>query len=88
VVAQRSAILGIEHPDTLLSLNNLGAALLRAGKLQEAENVLTGTLDDHHHLFAVEVGFHLRLPCLAPGIRECGATVFLEVPAGKRSNVS
>ncbi len=35
----KEKVLGPEHPDTLTSLNNLGAVLDRQGKYEEAEKM-------------------------------------------------
>ncbi|BBM86519.1 CHAT domain-containing tetratricopeptide repeat protein [Candidatus Uabimicrobium amorphum] len=56
-IAARQKLLGISHPETLISLHNLGALYIETGEYDKAENLytslkkhLTESLEKHHPL--------------------------------------
>ena len=54
VVKYREKVLGLEHPDTLTSVNNLGLVLARQGKDEEAEALHRQALRERERLLGPE----------------------------------
>ena len=53
-LAEQESTLGAAHPDTLVSLSNLGGVLLDAGKVLEAEPVIRAALDRRTQVLGAE----------------------------------
>jgi tetratricopeptide (TPR) repeat protein len=53
-VVGREEVLGIEHPDTLTSVSNLGLVLERQGKYEEAEAMCRRALEEREKVLGVE----------------------------------
>jgi tetratricopeptide (TPR) repeat protein len=47
-------VLGVDHPDTLFSVNNLGSLLKKQGKLEEAEVLYRRTLEGRERVLGVD----------------------------------
>ena len=47
-------MLGVDHPITLISVNNLGGLLMQQGKLEEAEPLCRRALEGSERVFGVE----------------------------------
>jgi hypothetical protein len=47
-------VLGLEHPDTLISMSNLAAVLDEQGKHEEAETILRQTLVQRERVLGLE----------------------------------
>ena len=50
----RERVLGIDHPDTLHSLNNLGGLLYKQAKLGEAEVQFRRALEERESMLGVD----------------------------------
>ncbi|KAJ6042987.1 FabD/lysophospholipase-like protein [Penicillium canescens] len=54
VLASREKVLGLEHPDTLSSISNLGSVLVSQGKYEEAEAMHRRALQDREKVLGTE----------------------------------
>ena len=53
-VEERERVLGVDHPDTLSSVNNLGSLLKAQGKLEEAEVLYRRALEGRERVLGVD----------------------------------